>query len=295
MSFTLPRRLWTVLEPIHAVTYFAPQARSAFEEAGYRGFWRGYFAGRAAPLGPVGAEPVTAMFYGFAPRMVARALPGIWASAGPRTALEARSAGAVAALTHAFAVRPVPADDEALGEVLAVLRRAVEAADLGGRPLGAANAALSWPPEPVAALWHGTTVMRELRGDGLVAALLTAGVSGLESLVLRAGRDLQREILQPGRGWTDQEWQVAADGLGSRGLLDGGHRVTSQGIALLEDVEAITDHLAAQPWQRFGAAEVTDLVERLAPLARAASVVLPERNPIGLPSAGSDAQQTGGS
>ena len=45
------RSMWTLFEPVHAVTYFAPEARSAFEEAGLRGFWRGYFAGRAAPLG----------------------------------------------------------------------------------------------------------------------------------------------------------------------------------------------------------------------------------------------------
>ena len=44
------RSMWHLFEPIHAVTYFSPQARAAFEEAGLRGFWRGYFAGRAAPL-----------------------------------------------------------------------------------------------------------------------------------------------------------------------------------------------------------------------------------------------------
>ena len=47
------RHMWTLFEPIHDVTYFHPAARAAFEEAGLRGFWRGYFAGRAAPLGPV--------------------------------------------------------------------------------------------------------------------------------------------------------------------------------------------------------------------------------------------------
>jgi hypothetical protein len=46
--------MWTLFEPIHAVTYFTPEARSAYERAGLRGFWRGYFAGRAAPLGAAG-------------------------------------------------------------------------------------------------------------------------------------------------------------------------------------------------------------------------------------------------
>ena len=80
--------MWTLFEPVHAVTYFAPQARSAFEEAGLRGFWRGYFAGRAAPLGPAGAAVVTASFYNFAPAFVARAAsnePVPEAAAGPGT------------------------------------------------------------------------------------------------------------------------------------------------------------------------------------------------------------------
>ena len=46
------RAMWTLFEPIHAVTYFAPEARGAFEEAGLRGFWRGYFAGPSGAARP---------------------------------------------------------------------------------------------------------------------------------------------------------------------------------------------------------------------------------------------------
>jgi len=67
------RTLWEATEPVHALVYFAPEVREAFEGAGLRGFWRGYFAGRAAPLGAVGAGVVTATFFGFAPEFVARA------------------------------------------------------------------------------------------------------------------------------------------------------------------------------------------------------------------------------
>src|SRR5256885_616149 len=92
------RHMWTLFEPIHDVTYFHPAARAAFEEAGLRGFWRGYFAGRAAPLGPVPAAPVIAAFFGFAPHMVARALPDVWTRATPERTLAARLRGAVDAL-----------------------------------------------------------------------------------------------------------------------------------------------------------------------------------------------------
>jgi hypothetical protein len=69
------RRMWMLTEPVHVVTYFTAEGRAAYEAAGLRGFWRGYVAGRAGALGPVGAAPVIAAFYGFAPPMVERALP----------------------------------------------------------------------------------------------------------------------------------------------------------------------------------------------------------------------------
>ena len=83
--------MWTLFEPVHAVTYFAPEARSAFEEAGLRGFWRGYFAGRAAPLGPVERGDRRGAFFGFSPAMVARAIPAIWELVPPGEALRARA------------------------------------------------------------------------------------------------------------------------------------------------------------------------------------------------------------
>ena len=92
------RLMWTLFEPVHAVSYFTPQARSAFEEAGLRGFWRGYFAGRTAPLGVTSAAVVGASFFNFAPAMVARAIPGVWELITPDEALRLRLAGAAGAL-----------------------------------------------------------------------------------------------------------------------------------------------------------------------------------------------------
>ena len=92
------RHLWTIIEPLHAVTYFTAEGRDAFQAAGFRGFWRGYFAGRSAPLGTAPAAVTTALYANFAPRMVERAIPSIWDLAPPAAALEARLAGSVAAL-----------------------------------------------------------------------------------------------------------------------------------------------------------------------------------------------------
>jgi hypothetical protein len=277
----IARRMWTLFEPVHAVTYFAPEARAAFEAAGLRGFWRGYFAGRAAPLGPVGPGPVCAVFFGFAPAMVRRALPDVWNRAAPAAALAARLDGARAALA---AVLPDPPDGH-LAEAAALLRRAAEAAGtdgFAGRALAAANADLPWPDDPLGTLWQAATVLREHRGDGHVAALLVAGLDGAESLVWRASLDSSRDLLQPARGWTDQQWEAAAARLSARGWLADGV-ATDAAHATHDAVERDTDALASEPWRALGPAATAQLAEFLVPVAEAARRLLPYPSPIGLP------------
>ncbi|WP_344962870.1 SCO6745 family protein [Streptomyces thioluteus] len=272
------RTVWRAAEPVHAVTYFAPEGRAVFEEAGLRGWWRGYFAGRSAPFGPVGPELVTAAFFGFAPGTVARALPSVWEIVSPGRALELRRAGARAALRRLLA--GLEAETARAAELLG---RHLEGLDCAGRALGAANAALGLPVDPLDRLWHAATLLREHRGDGHVAALVTAGLDGCESLVLRSGIDVPREALQPFRGWTDEEWRAAAGRLAARGLLDADGRATEEGRRLSAEVEAATDLAAARPWQGPAPEAVDELLAALAPVSRACAAVLPHPNPIGLP------------
>src|SRR5499427_8186138 len=89
-TMSAARAMWTMFEPVHDVAYFAPEALGAFTEAGLRGFWRGYFAGRAAPLGGAGPAVVAASFYNFAPAFVARAIPGVWDLITPQEAIAVR-------------------------------------------------------------------------------------------------------------------------------------------------------------------------------------------------------------
>jgi len=273
----LARRMWTLFEPLHAVTYFAPEAREHFAAAGLRGFWRGYFAGRAAVLGPVGPAPVVAAFFGFAPGMVARALPDVWSRATPEAALRARRSGAVAALHRLLAGF---AEDQ-VAEAAELLGGAASAADTAGRVLGAANLAQPWPDDPYARLWQASTVLREHRGDGHVAALVTAGLDGCESLAWRSGLDLSRQTLQPARGWTDEEWEAAVARLYHRGWLTRSGTATTAAVEAYRRIEGTTDEAAMRPWHALGSTD--RLVELLTPMARAAAQDIPEINPIGLP------------
>ncbi len=286
---TFVRHLWQLYEPLHAVTYFAPQARAAYESIGLRGYWRGYFAGRAAPLGAAAAAPVTALFFSFAPTMVARAFPDVWERVSPEQALAARLDGAVAALRAVL-----PPEPGRWAEAADLVEIAARAAVTDGRALGAANAALPRPADVLARLWLAATVLREHRGDGHVAALLDAEVTGCQALVLRNALHGGRRQLQPNRGWTDAEWDAAARALAERGWLDDDGRPTATGAAAHRAVESRTDRLAAQPWTALSPADATRLSQALAPLAAAAEAVVPYPNPMGLPRAAHSAQRHAG-
>src|SRR3954447_19081563 len=84
------RELWRAIEAVHDVVYFAPEAATVYAEVGCRGWWMGYFASRAAALGPVGPDVVTALFFGFAPQLVERAIPDAWRLADREAILATR-------------------------------------------------------------------------------------------------------------------------------------------------------------------------------------------------------------
>jgi hypothetical protein len=144
--------------------------------------------------------------------------------------------------------------------------------------LAAANMALAAPDEPYGRLWHAATVLREHRGDGHVAALVAAGVGGGESLVLRAGLDIPRQSLQPVRGWTDEQWEQARSRLVARGWLDGAGVITAEGKRRYQEIEDVTDAVAAQPWSGLDAGSIA----LLEPLAAVCAAQMPSPNPIGL-------------
>jgi hypothetical protein len=277
----LARRLWSRVEPIHVVTYFSPEARAALSGAGYKGFWMGYFAGRAAPMGPVAAEVVLATFYNFSISHVRRAIPDAWTFAPPSAALEARQRGATAALQRAFA----STDLAGAVETAATLARvAAESAPMEGRALFAANRALPWPEEPTAALWHACTLLREHRGDGHVAALAAAGIGGREANVLQAAAgNVPREVFGVARHYDDAEWESLSARLIDRGLVGPDGKLTAHGKDVRDDVENRTDRIALAAYDGLDDEQLLQLLDALAPLARAVIVTgdIPEVTPVG--------------
>ncbi|TDU90041.1 hypothetical protein EV138_3624 [Kribbella voronezhensis] len=272
--------MWKVLEPYHAITYFAPETRQATDALGLRGGWMSYFACRAAPLGPVGPDLVTAVFYNFHPSMVARALPDAWTFATPEQLVATR----LQAVDDAVR-RMLPETGAPVRRTAELARQAAEVAPLGGRPIAAANAALDWPDEPHLVLWHATTILRESRGDGHVSALVTAGLSPCQANVtISAAGGPSKAVYQASRRWSDDEWAEAEEDLRSRGLLAADGTLTEKGWALRRQVEDTTDALAEQGWAKLGDAATEELDRLVRPISGAimASGLVPADNPMAL-------------
>ena len=241
----------------------------------------GYFAGRAAPLGAVGPGVVTALFYNFAPAHVARALPDAWDHAPPATALRGATAGGGRPRCDGSSAtasgRRWPRPGELAGA-------AARTAPPEGRALFAANAALDWPDEPLGALWHAATLLREHRGDGHVAVLTAAGVTGREANVLHAASGATtRQLLGVARQYDDAEWDRVVGGLAERGLLTADGTPTEAGRAVKQELEDRTDQVALCAYAALDDGQLQRLLAVTTPIARAvvAAGDLPAVTPMG--------------
>ncbi|MEU0570978.1 hypothetical protein ABZ297_37075 [Nonomuraea sp. NPDC005983] len=260
----LARRMWHQLEPIHAVLYFSPEG---FDEAARLGYdvesrWPSYFAYRTAPLGPAGAHLASAASYSFSPHMIAEHVPAVWNTASPEQVLQARSRAVDRTYRTLLGDRVRTSE---MKEAAELARRAAESVSVAGRPLAGANLDLPWSDQPHVALWQAATVLREHRGDGHLAALQAAGLDGCEALVSFAAIGAAPVANFAGRGWSEQEWREARERLASRGLVDADGQATDQGRALREQVERMTDELAAEPWRELGEARADRLAQLCSP------------------------------
>jgi hypothetical protein len=166
-----------------------------------------------------------------------------------------------------------------------LLAKAARSAALDGRPLFAANLALPWPDEPLARLWHATTLLREHRGDGHVATLASLGVSGRECNVLHSVADrVPRDFIVRSREYDDDEWRSCTARLAARDILDDTGALTDAGVALKANIEETTDRLALAAFDALDDSELEALFRTLTPITRAviAGGDIPASTPMGL-------------
>lgn len=267
----LARRTHYAVEPLHTMIYFVPEAAAAYAAEGVTGGMRGYVASRSAAFGRVPAEVVTATFYNFSPEVITAAIPSVWEATTPERMLTARYAVADAALRRILG--DVVCSSAAMAEAAELARQATTGCAVAGRPLFAAHAALPWPAQAHLQLWHAQTLLREHRGDGHIAALVLAGLSGLECAVdhVALGTGLSERVLQRTRGYSDEVWESARARLREQGFLDEAGGYTDAGRARRDAVEAATDAAGAAPYALLGPAGCARLAELAGPWSRRAA------------------------
>jgi hypothetical protein len=265
----LARAAHRYLEPLHTLVYFVPENGDRYAGLGIKGGMRGYFASRSAPFGQVPAEVVISTFYNFAPAQVRTAIPSVWEVATPEAVLEARLDGADAALRRLL---PDDVDSDDMQRAAALAREATTALDVVGRPLYAAHAAQPWPQPAHLQLWHAATLLREHRGDGHIAALVLAGLSGLDASItyVATGKGMSEDLQRQTRGYSEDEWAAAKQRLAGDGLLDG-DGLTAEGQALRAGIEAQTDDAAVAPYEHLGPERTQELIDLCRPWARSVS------------------------
>ncbi|MDH4074632.1 MAG: hypothetical protein OEY41_03270 [Acidimicrobiia bacterium] len=258
MDMTPVREISVAINTAHRFVYFVPEAAEAYGRLGITERAPAYFAARSAPLGPVPWQITLATFYNFSPRAV-QAMAGVWDAATP----EAWQAARFAVVARAMDRVGVDLSAEEVAEARALIDPVVAAADLAGKPLAAANAALALPADALTALWQQVTVLREWRGDAHIAVLTANGLGPCACNVMQTatGR-FPVSLARATRMWNDAEWADASARLAGRGWLAPDGTVTDAGTAAREQIELETDDLCAPLWAAVGA----DGAQRLAAL-----------------------------
>jgi DNA-binding MarR family transcriptional regulator len=257
-------RVFELIEPIATIT-FSQGPTEEFLALGMRNYWDGYFAGRAAPLGLAPAEVVDAVFYNFADGEVARHIPWVWGITTPQEAIAVRERGSAAALRQRIGNL---ANSPGVVHVADLATRAAVSAPTEGRALYAGLRALAVPSDPVARLWHATTLLREHRGDGHNIILAAHGIGGGESHVLMAlTMGMRAEEFGRINHLPPARVVAVLDRLRARGLVDAEGWFTDAGRELREKIESQTDELARPPYDVLSEDELDELITGLEPIA----------------------------
>jgi hypothetical protein len=262
---TMARRMFELVEPIGAIPYSADEPNESMFALGFTNYWDTYFAGRAAPLGIVPAEVVDALFYNFAPGEVARHIPNVWRTTTPEAAIAARREGCSNALRRILADH---IDSPGFARATELLLEAAISAPFAGRPMYAALRAIPVPDDVVTRLFHAASLVREHRGDGHIAALMSEGIGGVEAHVLLAlDMDMAAEKFGRIHHLPAPQLSAVIDGMRGRGLIGPDGWLSEQGRAVKQRVEALTDDLAAQPFESLEPDQLDELMAALEPLA----------------------------
>lgn len=238
-------RLWT--GALAQSVYFAPECHERYVALGLDppiGEWRGvlvgslmaFHASRASVLGEVAPMVGAAAFPPMGPTVVIDAVERRQGLCDAATLASARQDGAVAQLRRILGPAP-----EGIETLAAIVRCASDAAGVGGRPFAAGLLSQGWSGDPLADAWHGSEVLRELRGDAHCAAWSARGVTPPQAHILTEHwYGLSGSGFRSCWGWSAAALEQANVDLAEDSLIDDGG-LTDLGRHLRDQIEDATD------------------------------------------------------
>jgi hypothetical protein len=263
VSATAARLLRDSVEPIATICWWSREANDAALDLGLSFFDR-YVRGRAAPLGTSNAAVVVSCFGTFEPTLIESVLARRNALVDDEQILQARERGAVAAL----GVVNDGIDMSAAQWACARLHEAMGRVEATARPLFAALRSLPSPSDPLGKLWRTAELYREHRGDGNLAASISAGLDRVEMNILTElwlGYPLAE--YSSTRGFAPDVIAAAAERLRFRGWMDA-DSLTDDGRLMREEIERATDDTQSSIIESLGG-DVGEITKAFAVVGRA--------------------------
>ena len=84
-----------------------------------------------------------------------------------------------------------------------------------------------------------------------------------------AAGEVEPDVLQRSRSWSDDEWRSAVERLVARGWLNDDGSFTDEGRTRRAEIEHRTDELAMAPWEALGEEACTKLRALVRPWSKA--------------------------
>lgn len=259
------RRLGTLVEPLAAAVYFAPEAAEAYKALGnLDAFWAPYYASRGACLGETPALVVASAFGVFNPDHMVEQLEAAWKCAPPSQWWTARVQGATAQLERILGPSPEGAE-----RATELLRRIADNSPVSGHPFYAGLASQAWPGTVVGDLWHAADLVREHRGDTHTAAYNAMGFSALEMMMMtELWWGLPHGLYLASRHWDAEPIASELQRLRDLGLVEGETpTLTDKAIKVRVEIEDLTDRGEARVLDCLTDAERDELFAILKPMA----------------------------
>lgn len=171
--------------------FFADVVRDVGERHGVGDRFALYAGGRGGVIGDPTGTVVASAFAFFPPHVVIDKYRIVMASLSPRECAEVYASGLGAWARDVFG-------DHDDWDVLAKLgRRIADSCRAMGMPLFAGWRAMPIPDSPVAAMAQTMHVLREMRGEYHVHAVVASGMTPLEAIIGKDGPARARELFYP--------------------------------------------------------------------------------------------------